>query len=66
VRELIEVKLYDVSPVTFAAYPQTDVAARSLFNDKIAALRQAAAAPPDDLAWKLANMRKRLDFAARI
>lgn len=30
VRTLIDVDLYDVSPVTFPAYPQTDVAARSL------------------------------------
>lgn len=29
-RVLLEVKLYDVSPVTFAAYPQTDVALRSM------------------------------------
>ncbi|HXG36530.1 MAG TPA: HK97 family phage prohead protease [Dehalococcoidia bacterium] len=29
VRELLEVKLGDVSPVTFPAYPQTDVQARS-------------------------------------
>jgi len=28
-RELIEVKLYDVSPVTFPAYPQTSVAVRA-------------------------------------
>lgn len=28
-RELLKVKLYDVSPVTFPAYPQTDVGVRS-------------------------------------
>ena len=31
-RELIEVKLYDVSPVTFAAYSQTEVSVRSLLD----------------------------------
>ena len=31
-RTLLEVRLIDVSPVTFAAYPQTEVQARSLFN----------------------------------
>lgn len=30
VRTLTKVRLYDVSPVTYPAYPQTDVAARSL------------------------------------
>lgn len=30
VRTLIKVRLYDVSPVTYPAYPQTDVALRSL------------------------------------
>jgi hypothetical protein len=30
IRELIEVQLFDVSPVTTPAYPQTDVAVRSL------------------------------------
>ncbi len=32
VRELIEVQLFDVSPVTTPAYPQTDVAVRSLLH----------------------------------
>jgi HK97 family phage prohead protease len=29
-RDLVDVRLYDVSPVTFPAYPQTDVAVRAL------------------------------------
>ena len=32
-RELVEVKLYDVGPVTFPAYPQTSVQARNVLND---------------------------------
>ena len=32
-RTLIEVKLFDISPVTFPAYPQTDVKIRTLMND---------------------------------
>ena len=32
-RELLEVKLFDVSPVTYPAYPQTKVTARSLIQD---------------------------------
>jgi len=32
-RTLVEVKLFDISPVTFAAYPQTDVKVRTLLYD---------------------------------
>lgn len=32
-RELLEVKLYEVSPVTFPAYPQTSLKARSVIED---------------------------------
>jgi HK97 family phage prohead protease len=35
VRTLLDVELYDVSPVTYPAYPQTDVSARSFFEAKI-------------------------------
>jgi HK97 family phage prohead protease len=34
-RELKEVKLYDISPVTFPAYPQTDLSSRSLGGDEV-------------------------------
>jgi uncharacterized protein len=33
-RTLLEVRLYDVSPVTFPAYPQTEVKVRMFRNDK--------------------------------
>lgn len=33
-RELLEVKLFDISMVVFPAYPQTDVKVRSIFDDK--------------------------------
>ncbi len=32
IRELLEVRLYDVSPVTFPAYPQTDVSLRDALS----------------------------------
>ena len=34
-RELLEVELFDVSPVTFPAYPQTDVGVRSVDVDEL-------------------------------
>ncbi len=33
IRTLLDVQLFDVSPVTFPAYPQTDVAVRSMLSD---------------------------------
>jgi len=33
IRTLLEVELFDVSPVTYPAYPQTDVKVRSLFTE---------------------------------
>ncbi len=41
VRTLLEVKLFDVSPVTFPAYPETSVQARSKENQQYLKLRLA-------------------------
>lgn len=57
VRTLLECELFDVSPVTYPAYPSTDVAVRSLE----AAIRSAM--PPDE-SWIVANLRRRLDLTA--
>lgn len=43
-RTLTEVRLFDVSPVTYPAYPTTDVSAKSAAN--ILAEHRAAATPP--------------------
>src|SRR3990167_4528362 len=45
-RELLEVKLFDVSPVTFPAYAQTEVHVRGLLDSLL--LKQQAAAGMDD------------------
>lgn len=57
IRTLLEVELFDVSPVTYPAYPQTDVAVRSL-QDAI-----KTSTPPDE-SWRLLIARARLDLVA--
>lgn len=54
IRTLTRVRLFDVSPVTFPAYPQTDVAVRSMRE------QQAADAPPP--AWRVALRRRELSL----
>lgn len=54
VRTLIDVELFDVSPVTFPAYPQTDIAVRALQT------WQEAQKPP---APDHSIQRRRLDLA---
>lgn len=58
VRTLLEIDLFDVSPVTYPAYPQTDVAVRSL-----QAAQQSAAPPVLFDANDLTLRRMRLDLA---
>lgn len=52
VRTLTKVRLFDVSPVVYPAYPQTDVAARSL--------KEWCATQIPDEFWRIEIMRKRL------
>ena len=73
-RTLIEVKLYDVSPVTFPAYPQTTVAVR----EKVLEFRPEPDAAPgqeahpadeppqDDPQVRTEIMRRRLDLAEKL
>jgi HK97 family phage prohead protease len=68
-RRLLEVKLFDVGPVTFAAYPQTSAEARS----KAQELQQSTAAPgqgahpadadDEQARARLEVHRRRLDLA---
>ena len=57
-RTLIEAQLYDVSPVTYPAYPQTDVNCRAL-EDILAAGRAqlGIALPKPGIGLELARMR---------
>ena len=57
IRTLLEVDLFDVSPVTYPAYQQTDVAVRGLEQ-----AMKSASPPPDD-SYRIENMRMRLKLA---
>lgn len=57
IRTLLEVELFDVSPVTYPAYASTDVAVRSLHQ------AQGYEAAPDDL-WRMGLMARRLELEA--
>lgn len=65
IRTIRKAKLYEVSPVTFPAYPQTEVGMRSAFGDKPVipeSVRGAAADSANDNAESLraqANQRQR-------
>ena len=72
VRSLLEVKLFDVSPVTFPAYPQTSVGVRS----KLVELQRQRDAAPGQAAHPAAEairvqahmdmLRRRLQIADRL
>ena len=66
VRELIEAELFDVSPVTFPAYPQTDVSsreARSFYSGKMESLQQQSSKESFN---RLEILRRRLELSARV
>lgn len=61
IRTLEKVQLFDVSPVTYPAYPQTDVSARNFYAARMKELRAAAAPIPD-----YALQYRKLQLANRI
>jgi len=71
VRTLVEVKLFDISPVTFPAYPQTSAQVRAKlheFQRSIAVPGQGphpAGADDDQARARLEIMRRRLDLYDR-
>lgn len=64
-RDLIKVKLFDVSPVTFPAYPQTVVAARDILSNKPAITQEGEPDKTEETQARarLDNLRKKLDLA---
>lgn len=71
IREVKKVRLFDVSLVTYPAYPGTDgtVSMRSLlgdrYNDVMAEIAPAAPPPGGDGMWRLDNARLRLRMSER-
>lgn len=61
IRTLRNVRLFDVSPVVYPAYPQTDIAVRSL-NDWRLQKDQVQPRPAEDIARELRHMRMQLDL----
>ena len=59
-RDLIEVKLFDVSPVTFPAYPATSVAVRQLIDEHGAPPQEGH--PPNEENEVEVQTRARLDL----
>lgn len=63
IRTLMDVQLLDVSPVTYPAYPDTDVSLRSL--EEIAEEGRKRLAPGGTTVSSVAQLRRRLDFVER-
>jgi len=70
VRTLIRVSLFDVSAVTFPAYPSTDLSARSYYEQRMTELKDAPGPDlkPDEMARAefLARSKVRQSFIDRV
>lgn len=62
VRELIKVKLFDVSPVTFPAYPATSVSARSILDANKDRIPGDGAKPGPTTTARLSIQKKKLEL----
>lgn len=66
VRELIKVRLYNVLPVTFPAYPQTDVGVRSTMEAYEGHKKEALEAEKAKKARKLELLRRKFELLRRV
>lgn len=65
-RTILEVELFDVSPVTFPAYPQTDISVRDVAVRSLEQWRKEhAPAPPAVARQSIGLMQRRLELAKR-
>jgi Escherichia/Staphylococcus phage prohead protease len=64
IRELLEVDLFDVSPVTFPAYKQTDVAVRDFILSKLTELAAKQGEDPAKVKF-IQRQKERDDFLSR-
>ncbi len=59
IRHVVKARLFDVSPVTYPAYPQTDVSARALeFKDRKTKVEPASAGPAPE-GWAEVELARR-------
>jgi hypothetical protein len=74
-RTILKIKeLYDVSPVTFPAYPQTEAHVRDRFNAFVKTRNEAVDSSENDeelsqeagALWEMENKRRRLDLLEKI
>jgi HK97 family phage prohead protease len=64
-RTILDVELCDVGPVTFPAYPDTDVAVRSVMQEIAAAGKKRATGAPAARS-KVPHLRRTLDLIAKL
>lgn len=64
-RTILDVELCDVGPVTFPAYPDTDVAVRSLMQEIAEAGKRRATGAPAARS-KVPHLRRTLDLIAKL
>ena len=65
VRELLKVQLFDVSPVTFPAYPQTDVGVRSTMEAYDRYKEEQKRTAEEQNGWKMPLWKRKIGLLKR-